>query len=291
MTYWALILPAVVAVVVALAAGRLQRRLSPPLASVAFAAFAGLAAVAVAVTVLVLAAVFVAQLPWVAQNVEWCRALASGHSLPTWLGAGLVVGVAAMAAGVGRRWSFRGRLFPPGTAELVVLPSDTPEAFAVPGRPGHIVVSAGMLRRLDDNERRVLLAHERAHLHRRHHRYVAVANVAAGAVPMLRPLRDRVHFATERWADEDAADVVGDRRLVARAICRAALVRNDGARAMALAELGVPARVDAMLDASSVSPRRVTAASAGAALITVALSSTWELHHLALFASHVCGLR
>lgn len=289
--HWPLILPALVAVVVGLAAGRLQRHLSPPIAAAAFAASAGLAAVAVVGTVLVLAGVFVAQLPWVVQNLEWCRAIAGDHSLPVWLGAGLVVGVAAMAAGVGRRWPFRGGSFPPGTAELVVLPTDMPEAYAVPGRPGHIIVSAGMLRRLDDDERRVLLAHERSHLRRRHHRYLVVADVAAAAVPMLRPLRDRVRFATERWADEDAAEVTGDRRLVARAICRAALVRTDGAPVLALGELGVPARVDAMLDARSVSPRRGTAASAATALIAVALSSAWELHHLAVFAEHVCRLR
>lgn len=286
---WPLVFPAVVAVAVGLAAGRLQRHLSPPAAAAAFAAFAGLAAVAVSGAVIVLAAVFVAQLPWVSENLEWCRALTADHSLPTWLGAGLLVGLLAMAAGVGRRRPLRRRPFPPGTDELVILPTDEPEAYAVPGRPGHIVVSAGMLRRLDDDERRVLLAHERAHLRRGHHRYVLVADVAAGAVPMLRPLRERVRFATERWADEDAAAVVGDRRLVARAICRAALVQHEGGRALALAELGVPARVDAMLDASSVSPRRMTAASAVAALVTVALSSTWQLHHLAAFASHVCG--
>ena len=287
---WALVLPAVVTVVVGVTAGRLQRHLSPPVAAVVFAALAGLAAVAVGGAVVVLAAVFVVQLPWVSANLEWCRALAAGHGLPTWFGVGLLLGLIAMVTGVGRRRPRR-RVFPPGTDELVVIPSDEPEAYAVPGRPGHIVVSAGMLRCLDDDERRVLLAHERAHLHRGHHRYVLVADVAATVVPMLRPLRDRVRFATERWADEDAALAVGDRRLVARAICRAALLQHQGGRALALAEMGVPARVDAMLDASSVSPRRVTAASAVAALVTVAVSSTWQLHHLAAFAAHVCGIR
>lgn len=288
---WPLVLPAIVALVVGLSAGRLQRHLSPPIAAAAFAAFAGLAAVAIGGAVVVLAALFVAQVPWVSGNLEWCRTLAADHSLPTWLGAGLVVGVVAMVAGVGRRRRFRRGPSPAGNDELIVIPSDEPKAYAVPGKPGYIVVSAGMLRRLDDDERRVLLAHERAHLRRGHHRYVLVADVAASAVPMLRPLRERVRFATERWADEDAAVAVGDRRLVARAICRAALVQHESGHALALAELGVPARVDAMLDAGSVSPRHVTAISALAALTAVALSSTWQLHHLAAFAAHVCGLR
>lgn len=287
---WPLVLPAMVAVAVGLAAGRMQRHLSPAVAAVAFAAFAGLAAVAVVGAVIVLAAVFVVQMPWVSQNLEWCRALAASHSLPAWLGVGLLAGVVAMAAGAARRWRQRPRLSPAAADELVVIPSDEPQAYAVPGRPGHIVVSSGMLRRLDDDERRVLLAHERAHLRRRHHRYVFVADVAASAVPILRPLRARVRFATERWADEDAAGVVGDRSVVARAICRAALVQHDGGRALALAELGVPARVDAMLDAESVSPRRMTSASVAAALLAVAFSSTWQLHHLTALVRHLCGL-
>lgn len=286
---WPLVAPAFVAVVVGLAAGRLQRHLSPPVAAAAYAAAAGLAAVAVGGAVVVLAALSIAQLPLVADNLEWCRRLVADHTPPAWLGAGLVVGVVVMAASGIRSRPRRRRGVPNATSELVVLPSDEPEAYAVPGRPGHIVVSAGMLRRLDDDERRVLLAHERAHLRFHHHRYIAVADLAAGVVPMLRPLRQRVRFATERWADENAASEVGDRSLVARAICRAALAgRVDGA--LALAELGVPARVEAMLEEDSAISRRVTAAGALSALVVVALSSSWQLHHLAAFAARVCGL-
>lgn len=287
---WALVLPAIVAVAVGLAAGRLQRHLSPAVAAAAFTAFAGLAAVAVSGAVIVLAAVFVVQLPAVAGNLDWCRALAADHTLPEWLGLGLVTGVVAMLVSLVRHRPHRRRLHTGAVDELVVLPTEEPEAYAVPGRPGHIVVSAGMLRRLDDDERRVLLAHERAHLRRQHHRYIAVADIAAGVVPMLRPLRSRVRFATERWADEDAAAVVGSRELVARAICRAALAKSDG-RILALAELGVPARVEAMLHEDSIASRRATGASAVTALMVVALSSSWQLHHLAALAAHVCGVR
>ena len=286
---WPLVAPAIVAVVVGLAAGRLQRHLSPAVASAAYAAAAGLSAVAVGGAVLVLAAVSIAQVPVVADNLAWCRALAADHTVPTWLAAGLIVGLVVMSSSAVRHRPRRRPAVPVTSEELVVLPSEAPEAYAVPGRPGHIVVSAGMLRLLDDDERRVLLAHERAHLRHHHHRYIAVADIAAAIVPMLRPLRRRVRFATERWADEDAATLVGDRALVARAICRAALAGGrEGA--LALAELGVPARVEAMLDADSVSSRRTTAASTMIALVVVALSSSWQLHHLAAFASHVCGL-
>lgn len=287
---WALVAPAVVAVVVGLAAGRLQRHLSPAVATAAYTAAAALAAVAVGGAVVVLAALSIAQLPMVADNLDWCRALAADHTVPTWLGAGFIIGLVSIVTSGVRSRPRRRPAVPMAADELVVLPIDEPEAYAVPGRPGHIVVSTGMLRRLDDDERRVLLAHERAHLRYHHHRYIAVADLAAGLVPLLRPLGRRVRFATERWADEDAAAAVGDRSLVARAICSAALAGKP-VGALALAELGVPARVEAMLEQHTVSSRRVTAASTVTALLVVALSSSWQLHHLAAFAAHVCNLR
>src|SRR5262249_7851163 len=54
------------------------------------------------------------------------------------------------------------------TGDLVVLPDRRPHAFAVPGRPGRVVVTDTMLRILSPEQRRVLLAHERAHLIYRH---------------------------------------------------------------------------------------------------------------------------
>src|SRR5207253_2752793 len=55
------------------------------------------------------------------------------------------------------------------TSELAVLDTDGVHACAVPGRPGRIAVSRGLLQKLDAPERRALLAHERAHLVHRHH--------------------------------------------------------------------------------------------------------------------------
>ena len=284
---WALFLPAVLAVAMGVAAGRLQRRLSPAVAATVFTATAALAAVAVAGAIVVLEIVFLAQLPWIADHLGWCRVLAADHTLPTWLGAGLVAGAGAMAWSVRGSRSFATR-YPPSDQELVVVPSDEATAYAVPGRPGHIVVSSAMLRRLDADERLVLLAHERAHLQLRHHRYVFITDVAARLVPLLRPLRSRVRFATERWADEAAALAVGDRRLVARAICRAALPDARGA-ALAMAELGVTARVEALLNEPHGARRSVTISTL-IALGGVALSSTWQLHHVAGFVSHVCDI-
>ncbi|MGX1548288.1 M48 family metalloprotease [Streptomyces adustus] len=143
--------------------------------------------------------------------------------------------------------------------EVAVLPDALPYAYTLPGRgygrrsgrPGRVVVSTGMLAGLTSRERRVLFAHERAHLVGRHHRYLLLAGLAARANPFLRPLGTAVGYTVERWADEEAAGVVGDRRVTARAVAKAALVSRP-APAPTLAALAavpgpVPRRVAALL--------------------------------------------
>ncbi|WP_433466479.1 M56 family metallopeptidase [Spirillospora sp. CA-128828] len=112
----------------------------------------------------------------------------------------------------------------PGKGMLAVVEDDAADAFALPGRPGRIVVSTGMLAALDSAERDVLLAHEHAHLAGRHHLFRTAAHIAATANPLLWPLRGAVTYTTERWADESAAGT--DRARAARAIGKAALARN-----------------------------------------------------------------
>ncbi|MFI1031491.1 M48 family metalloprotease [Streptomyces sp. NPDC020951] len=77
-----------------------------------------------------------------------------------------------------------------------------------------------MLGALSAEERRVLLAHERAHLAHRHARLCTAVTLAAAANPFLAPVRDAVAFLVERWADERAAGVVCDRASTDRAITR-----------------------------------------------------------------------
>ncbi|MGW7350727.1 M56 family metallopeptidase [Streptomyces sp. NPDC054784] len=137
--------------------------------------------------------------------------------------------------------------------ELAVLPDADPYAYALPGGFGHrgrVVVSTAMLEHLDADERRVLVAHERAHLAARHHRHLLLVRLAARANPLLGPLRDAVAYSVERWADEVAARELGSRRTVARTVAKAALVTR-GAPASGLAALAepgpVPRRVAALL--------------------------------------------
>ncbi|MGW3624130.1 M56 family metallopeptidase [Streptomyces sp. NPDC000880] len=131
---------------------------------------------------------------------------------------------------------------------VAVLPDGVPYAYALPGRRGRIVVSTALLTCLDAPERRALFAHERAHLTCRHHWFLLTVQLAARANPFLRPLRTAVTYTVERWADEDAADAVGNRRVMARAIGKAALV-SRGAPAATLAGMAAPGPV----------PRRVAA--------------------------------
>ncbi|MEV5843452.1 M56 family metallopeptidase [Streptomyces sp. NPDC051985] len=147
--------------------------------------------------------------------------------------------------------------------EVAVLPDRAPYAYALPDR---IVATTGLLGGLAPAERRALFAHERAHLAARHHRYLLAVHLAARANPFLRPLRTAVVYTAERWADEEAARAVGDRRAVARAIGKAALL-STGSPAPTLAALAatgpVPRRVAALLGPAPVArdwPSAFTAA-------------------------------
>ncbi len=243
----------------------------PPAAAVRL--LTGLALVTSLATGFVLCAAAVlgaAQLPAVAALGHWSAPVLRAHAdLPTALGvlAGLLAGgllVAAVirlvragrqlhaAADAGRRL---------GSGELVVLDDEVPCAYAIAGLRGKVVVSTAMLRALRPDERRVLLAHEQAHLVHRHHMYVQLAELAAVASPMLRGLVPAIRLATERWADEVAAVEVGDRTLVARGLARAALVRHRALAAgqfgprvgLAAADHGVAERVRGLL---APAPRR-----------------------------------
>ncbi|MFC5183370.1 M56 family metallopeptidase [Actinomadura harenae] len=114
----------------------------------------------------------------------------------------------------------------PGDGLLAIMDDPEAEAYALPGRPGRVVVTTGMLDVLTPAQRDALIAHERAHLAGRHHLFRALTAIAVAANPLLWPLRSAVVFATERWADERAAATIDDRAQTAQAIGRAALAHN-----------------------------------------------------------------
>ncbi|MEH0470049.1 M48 family metalloprotease [Streptomyces sp. B21-097] len=149
----------------------------------------------------------------------------------------------------------------PAAGDLCVVDSPEPDAYALPGRPHRIVVTTAMLRSLGQDEREALFAHERAHDQGGHHYFLAAAELAAHCHPALRPARAAIRLAAERAADEAAATAVGDRRLLARAIARAALAgrtaRSRRPDFAAAATTGpVPRRVAALLAAPAGHARR-----------------------------------
>ncbi|MFE6699237.1 M48 family metalloprotease [Streptomyces sp. NPDC057718] len=144
----------------------------------------------------------------------------------------------------------------PAAGGLCVMDDSHPDAFALPGGPrraDRVVVTTGMLRALEPDEREALFAHERAHLAAKHHLFLAVAHIAGWCHPALALSARHVSFAAERAADEAAARRCGDRGLTARTVGRAALAAHRhrgtaGARGGPGATTGpVPARVRALL--------------------------------------------
>ncbi|HEX4256733.1 MAG TPA: M56 family metallopeptidase [Streptosporangiaceae bacterium] len=193
----------------------------------------------------------------------------------------------------------------PGSGQVVVVPDGAADAYTVPGWPGRIVVTAGMLDALGPAERDVLLAHERAHADNHHYLFTALSQFAAAANPLLRPVAAAVAYTVERWADETAAGHCGDRRLAARAVGKAALASSRSATSLSRARvpavatgitgplldpvrrltsrrgLGpVPRRVAALLaPAPAMSPLLVAAAAAVVLVSGVAaLDAAFDLH-------------
>ncbi len=285
----ALLGPWLAAVVLGVVAGPVGRRL-PPAAAVRLLSVAGLVtALATGFVLAVVAFTLAAQNQWLADVGGWSPAkIRLWDPVPPPVG--IVAGVAVVwlfaaavtrAVRTGRGLWVAGmtcRRLGAGIEGMVVVDEDHPEAYALPGLSGRIVVSTGMLRALDPAERRVLLAHEASHLAHHHHLYRLLADLAAAANPLLRPVAAAVHRATERWADEDAAARVNDRQLAARAIARAGLAvlaSSGGSRrpavALAAAHGPVVERARALL-APAPRPRRLLAAALTALILATTTS-------------------
>ncbi|MER8185955.1 M48 family metalloprotease [Kitasatospora sp. NPDC094015] len=292
---WAVWAPLLLPWITVPAARRLAALLPPRPAALLLAGCAALAGVPAAAATALLAAAALLHLPAVA---------ALGHLSPALLPDGpaaLALGTAAVPGCLAIGWAalrtlHRHRLRHLHTeirrtavsraGDVVVLADDGADAYALPGRPGRrgrpgrsglVVVTTGMLRALDDDERAVLLAHERAHLAGHHHLLAVTADLAACLHPALRGLRRPLAYQAERWADEVAARTVGDRRLVARAVGRAALAAGAApaarrpAGAFAATAGPVPRRMAALL--APVAPARPVAGRATAVLLLCLLGS------------------
>jgi Zn-dependent protease with chaperone function len=283
-------LPLLLALPLALAARRIARRGTPGPAAWTLTVTAAIAALASTWSLTLLALTALDDVPPLsALDDHSTLELPEPVPGPVALLAGLLLagGAVRLAIDVHRRITTNRRLRAIGDAGqatesgMVVADLTRPMALAVPGPAGgagHLLVTTGILRLLDAGERRVVLAHEQAHLTHRHHRLTAVAAGAAAVHPLLIPVRDAVAFLVERWADEDAASDVGDRGLAARAVARAALATAGPESATGLGIDGgaVVHRVKALFEPTPTPQRRrlVAPMLLGVVILAIAAAAT-----------------
>jgi hypothetical protein len=296
--YLSVYLPLLFSAAFGFAAPTLARRLPPHVATWLLSVGGLLSAAASSASLALLAFLFLAQNPLLMARGHWSEKFLRGHAeyaVPVGALATAAIGVFAarfVRAAARRVTAVRDayRLaaeLPASGGELVVLDATGRQAFAVPGRPGRIVVTTGLLRSLDAGQRRALLAHERAHLARRHHLHQSVVALAASVNPLLGRLPAALELSCERWADEDAAHVCR-RATVADALTRAAAGTPLTASAVVLAAAAgdVATRVVALrAPAPKLVLWRVTLLSvllaATAVAVAVALHDTERLFELA----------
>ncbi|MFF1687746.1 MULTISPECIES: M56 family metallopeptidase [unclassified Streptomyces] len=267
--YLPLLLPALAGV----GAGPLARRLEPRSATWLLTV-AGLILAASSTVVLgLLALAGLVRVPLIAALKGYSPGVIARDDPATWQAAVAGAVLLALAASATARLTVRraGALWSaaleaaclPGRESVVVTEDRHADAYTMPGLPGRIVISHGMLDALDPAGHDIILAHERAHLDNHHYAFVTLAQIAAAANPLLRPLATSVAFTVERWADEYAARHTGDRRAVAETVARAAVAakRTRSLPAAALGVLGrrpapgvIPRRVAALLEPAPRSP-------------------------------------
>jgi peptidase M48-like protein len=141
-----------------------------------------------------------------------------------------------------------------------------------------LVVSAGALARLDDGELAAAMAHEQAHIRRRHRfilLYAEVCRVLGRPLPGTAHAVRELRFHLERDADRCAVRDRADRLALASAICKAATVTSSRAGIATLGGDGAAARVSELLDgvpARRAQGLRALAAAAAAVAVGAALA-------------------
>jgi len=106
----------------------------------------------------------------------------------------------------------------PDLPGVTVLDHPTPLAYCLPGRPGPVVLTTAALQRLAPGQLAAVLAHERAHQARRHHRLLLAAEVLRVGFPWLpaaRAGRAAVAHLVELAADDAAVHRHGRAETVA----------------------------------------------------------------------------
>lgn len=282
----AVYLPLIVAAVFGAAAPTIARRIPPAAATWLLGVGGFLTSAAAGASLCLLGFTLLAQAPILAAQGHWSDGILRRHdTVATPIAAtalvAAVVLIGRVAVAAARRIAAvqsahqLAAALPTHGGELAVLDTTDVAAYAVPGRPGRIVATTGLLRRLDGAERRAMLAHERAHLTGRHHLHQAAAILAAAGNPLLRRLPAATAAACERWADEKAASTL-QRHVLADALTHAGTGTRLRVPAVVLPGVhDIADRIDALrAPAPSASPWRVSLLTGlvGCAGITLALA-------------------
>jgi Zn-dependent protease with chaperone function len=234
-------LAAAVAVVSCLVVGRsaalLVRIMRPAQAVTLVAAASLLVSLAAGITLTALGAAVVGRLTSIADGHWSAAALRAEVPVPGWVGALATVVVLILLGNAGVRTAaivvalIRAdrlcRHIRAGGGPVVMVDDGSADAYTIAGIRGCVVISQRLFAQLTTDERRVLTTHELSHLYKRHHLYVHIVDIAAAANPLLKPATLAVRLGVERWADEDAASCIGDRRITGRALARVALLRSS----------------------------------------------------------------
>ncbi len=248
------VLPLVIVFTFGVIVPPLSHRARPGMAVWMLSAGGFLLTICLVASVSVVVALGVGQLAPFAQLGHWsARAVTLNSPYQAWsIWMATIFLVVAMARAAAALWTQGRRLCAAWSVShgspdgLLVMADDHPFAYAVPGWPGRIVVSRGLLRDLDGVGRRALLSHEQTHLSARHDLHSLVTGLATALNPFLFRLPAALSLACERKADEVAARAVGDRVAVARAITTAACPQIEASVWQATGA-DVPLRVEALL--------------------------------------------
>ena len=145
--------------------------------------------------------------------------LSPGGEPVGWAAAVLAVVVGARAWRAGRRAHRRARGVEAepwlglhedrGEFELVILPTPSLVAVSVPGPQPQVLISDGLVDRLDADQLDAVLRHEATHHRFRHWRFsflAAAVERGLHPIPLVRRSTNALRTSLEGWADEVAAD-------------------------------------------------------------------------------------
>jgi hypothetical protein len=171
-----------------------------------------------------------------------------------------------------RRLLARGAIGPGPRDSLIIGGPEVMVAAAGLRRP-RVIVSAGALTTLDDEELAASLDHEHGHIARRHRFLFLFAELCRGLarfVPGTRRAMRELTFHLERDADQWALARRHDPCALASAICKAATLRpGQGAALATLGGPGVSERLKQLLDGTAQRSRLLTSTAINATAVTM----------------------